>query len=256
MTQLDTSIVERYAAHLRRKASSCVMRYSIAFALLGACLGSVTLIAPNRVLVPPTLGLALLLVGAAAGGYLGYTIGVRRAEGLRLQAELTLHQLQVEQVLVQPAAALAPAPALPPLAAPAVAPPLAAAPAFAPVLAAAPPAPAPAPVAPAPATPPPALVPPAPFPAPVAATPPRVETGLAAVPPPVRPAMPPLSAPAESRAFEAPAPGHVPEGNLPEERVAAPTVAAVPASPSVPHLVEARPASEPARLPPVSAEHQ
>ena len=119
MTQLDTSIVERYAEHLQRKASSCVMRYTIAVALVGSCLGSVPLLAPNRVLVPHSLGLALLLVGAAAGGYLGYTIGVRRAEGLRLQAQMTLHQAQVEHVLVQPASAVVVAPALPSAVAPA-----------------------------------------------------------------------------------------------------------------------------------------
>ncbi|MDX6473481.1 MAG: hypothetical protein QOK22_2297, partial [Gaiellaceae bacterium] len=91
----DPNIVERYADHLQRKASSRVMAYTIAFALLGSILGSVPLFAPNRVLIPHSLGLALLLVGAAAGGYLGYMLGVRRAEGLRLQAQMTLHQLRI-----------------------------------------------------------------------------------------------------------------------------------------------------------------
>ena len=101
MTQLDPSIVERYAEHLQRKASSRVIGYTIAFALLGSILGSAPLVAPNRVLIPHSLGIALLLVGAAAGGYLGYTIGLRRAEGLQLQALVTLHQIQVERALVQ-----------------------------------------------------------------------------------------------------------------------------------------------------------
>src|SRR5665647_447698 len=168
MTQLDPSIVERYAEHLQQKASSRIMGYTIAFALVGSILGSAPLLAPNRVLVPHSLGLALLLVGAAAGGYLGYTIGSRRAEGLQLQAQMTLHQLQVELALIQPAAAVAVAPALPPVAVPpAVA---------APVPAAAPAAvaPPPAPVAPAPAAPPQV---PAPLPAVVPAVP--------ATPPPV-----------------------------------------------------------------------
>jgi hypothetical protein len=53
----------------------------------------------------------MLLVGAAAGGYLGYTFGVRRAEGLALQAQVTLYQLQVAE-------AAAPVAAVPPLSAP------------------------------------------------------------------------------------------------------------------------------------------
>jgi len=149
MTQLDSSIVERYAEHLARRASARVMGYTIVCALLGSMLGSVPLVAPNRVLIPHVLGLALLLVGAAAGGYLGYTIGVRRAEGLRLQAQVTLHQLQVELMLVKPAAAVAPLPVAAPAVALAVAPPapVAVAPAstLAPVM--------PAPVAPVPLVP-------------------------------------------------------------------------------------------------------
>lgn len=167
MTQLDPNIVERYAEHLERKASSRIMGFTIVSALGGSILGSVALVAPNRVLVPHTLGLALLLIGAAAGGYLGYTMGVRRAEGLRLQAQMTLHQLQVERALVQRAAVAAVA-------------------AVAPVLpsAAAPPVPAPAPA--------PAAVPVAPAPA---------------APPPTHAAMPPLSSPPaapETLAPEAP----------------------------------------------------
>src|ERR1700704_2840016 len=96
--QLDPTIVERYAEHLARRASARIMAYTIVFALLGSLLGSVPLIAPNRVLIPHSLGLALLLIGAAAGGYLGYTLGVRRAEGLRLEAQVTLHQLQGERL--------------------------------------------------------------------------------------------------------------------------------------------------------------
>src|SRR5947209_9384737 len=117
-TPLDPSIVERYAEHLQRRAASRVMGFTIAFALLGSILGSVPLIAPNRVLIPHSLGLALLLVGAAAGGYLGYTIGVRRAEGLKLQAQMTLLQVQLGAAQ----AAVAPAPAPVAVAAPVAAP--------------------------------------------------------------------------------------------------------------------------------------
>src|SRR3954451_7877379 len=131
-TSLDSSIVERYAEHLQRRASSRVMAFTIFFALVGSILGSFPLVAPNRVLIPHYLGMALLLVGAAAGGYLGYTIGVRRAEGLKLQAQMTLHQMQLSaaQAAARPHAAVAVSPV----------------PAAAPVAPPAPPAPAPVPV--------------------------------------------------------------------------------------------------------------
>jgi hypothetical protein len=114
MNQPDSSIVERYADHLQRKAASRITRWTIGCALLGSMLGSAPLVAPDRVLVPQYLGYALLLVGAAAGGYLGYTVGVRRAEGLALQAQVTLYQLQVAGTFAPPVVPVSP----PPLSAP------------------------------------------------------------------------------------------------------------------------------------------
>jgi hypothetical protein len=210
MAELDLSIVERYADHLQRKASGRVSVFTIFFALVGSILGSVPLISLKYGLIPHHLGYATLLVGAAAGGYLGYTMGARRAEGLRLQAQLMLHQLQLGQSLVQVAApvasvplsyvpaAPAPAPALlfpPPPVLPATEPPLvapepavsAAPPLSTPVqqLPLSPPAP-PAPLVAPPAAqvPGPRLVDPAPAPAPLL-TP--------GVTPATPPAMPPLS---------------------------------------------------------------
>src|SRR3954462_4412485 len=120
-TSLDPSIVERYAEHLQRRASSRVMAFTIFFALVGSILGSFPLVAPNRVLIPHYLGMALLLVGAAGGGSRGYTIGVRRAEGLKLQAQMPLHQMQLSaaQAVVQAAATVVPVPAAAPVATPA-----------------------------------------------------------------------------------------------------------------------------------------
>jgi hypothetical protein len=277
--QLDPSIVERYAEHLARRASARIVGYTIVCALFGSILGSVPLVAPNRVLIPHVLGLALLLVGAAAGGYLGYTIGVRRAEGLRLQAKVTLHQLQVEQMLIQPGAPAAslpgtpasavtpPAPAPAPVAAaPPVAPP---APAPAPTLAPpAPPAPAPVVAAPAPvAVPAPAPVVPAPLPAAAAPAPVAAPVPAPALPAPVtpltvRPSMPPLSAPAATPELHTPEPpvSAVPAPAL-TPPVAAPPLAAAPELPAVPRLVEAAPdrveaspASPPLMMPPISVE--
>src|SRR6266849_5769917 len=110
MAELDLSIVERYADHLQRKASGRVTVFTIFFALIGSILGSVPLISLKYGLIPHHLGYATLLVGAAAGGYLGYTMGARRAEGLRLQAQLMLHELKLGQSLVQVATPVASVP--------------------------------------------------------------------------------------------------------------------------------------------------
>ena len=248
---LDPSVVERYAEYLQGRASARIMAYTIAIALFGSILGSVPLLAPNRVLIPHSLGLALLLVGAAAGGYLGYTIGVRRAEGLKLQAQVTLHQLQVELMLVQPSAAVARTIerigdramlSTPPAAAPTVAPP-------APAPAAA--APAPAPISPAPVPVAPAPLPPAAAPA---VAPPAPVAPIPVAPTPV--AMPPLSAPAPAPTHHEPPASPPPVSAAPpaQQPPAAPPLAAALELPTVPRLVEAPPASPPTMMPPISVE--
>jgi len=248
---LDPSVVERYAEYLQGRASARIMAYTIAIALFGSILGSVPLLAPNRVLIPHSLGLALLLVGAAAGGYLGYTIGVRRAEGLKLQAQVTLHQLQVELMLVQPSAAVARTIerigdramlSTPPAAAPTVAPP-------APAPAAA--APAPAPISPAPVPVAPAPLPPAAAPA---VAPPAPVAPIPVAPAPV--AMPPLSAPASAPTHHEPPASPPPLSAAPaaQQPPAAPPLAAALELPTVPRLVEAPPASPPTMMPPISVE--
>jgi hypothetical protein len=206
-------IIEQYAAHLEAKATRVVLRFTIFFALTGALLGGFPLLYSHSAyaLVPSHLGYATLMLGAAAGAYLGYTFGDRRAEEHRMQAKLALHQLAVEQSLIrqvavqqqqpvpqpapvpvqvqQPAPVAAPAPA--PVAAPVpVAPP--------PVVPVAPVPVAPAPVAPAPVAPAPVA------PAPVAAPPLMVPA-----PPLLSPAAPapaPVQAPAQAPAPVAPPP--------------------------------------------------
>ena len=203
MTDIDAGIIEQYADHLYRKAAARVTCYTIAGALLGALAGAVAsglLHLTSQPLIPSHLGYATLLIGAAALGFYGYRLGGQRAFGLRLQAQLALHQLQVERTILRPAAAVsaaaahhleAPAPPAPP--AP-----------VAPAPPAAPPLPAPAAVAPAPPLTAPVVQPaPAPAPpltpAPVAPpapepTPPAV-TAPAPVAPPRLVEPPPLAAP-------------------------------------------------------------
>jgi hypothetical protein len=254
---LDSSIVERYAEHLDRKASSRVMGHTIAFALLGSILGSAPLVAPNRVLIPHSLGIALLLVGAAAGGYLGYTIGLRRAEGLRLQALMTLHQMQVGipavPVAVPVASVPAPIPAAP-APVPAAAAPVPAAPAPAPaVVEAAPPVPAPAPAvaaAPVAAAPPAAAPAPAPAPAPVA-LPEAVAPAPVPAPPAAPAARPPLSAPPSAAP---PQPAQVDPAPVPAPAPAHAAFAAPAVVQQVPRLVE-QPSAPPLSVPPLSAQN-
>src|SRR5207253_563917 len=143
---------------LSGRAASSVRSFALVGTAGGAALGAVPGHLAHSLLANGVNYFAVLL-GALAGGIAGRSLGDKRATGLRLQAQLALRQLEVEQLLLRraPVAAAAPAPA-----------------------------PAPSPVAPAPA---PALVPPAPAPltpVPVApALPPRL------VDP--EPAMPPLS---------------------------------------------------------------
>jgi hypothetical protein len=197
MTDLDEGIVERYAEHLLKKASSAVVTLAVGGAIAGAALGAVPGLLSHSVISPGANYFAVLL-GAIAGGFLGRSLGDKRAVGLRLQAQMALHQVQVESRLVAapvvrpaaPAPVVAPpvaAPVAPPLVAPVAAPPVAAPPLVAPATL----APAPVPLVaaePAPPAPPPAIrIEPAPAPAPAPAP-------LPAVPRLVEPpALPPLS---------------------------------------------------------------
>jgi hypothetical protein len=175
-------IFEQWAKHLESKASGIVMASMVAGGIVGAVLGGVPLLHISNGVVPHHLGYATLLVGAAAGGYLGWSFGERRATGLRLQAEVARRQFQVEQSLIRRMMQLAPAPPAHQAPAPA---PVVPAPVVSPPVVSAPVAPPP-PLPPAPAPVPPPL---APAPAPVPVTP------LLTTPAPAAPAVPPVVAP-------------------------------------------------------------
>jgi hypothetical protein len=193
-----TGLIEQYAQHLERKASGLVFRFTAFGALVGAALGGFPLFqSASTAVVPHHFGYATLLLGAAAGGYLGWSFGERRAIEPRFQAQIALRQLQVEQTLIRQVAARSAAAAAP-------------APAPVPV---APPAPAAAPVAPMPA----AVRPPAPV-APPPVAPPVVQ--VAPTPPPVV-EMAPAPAPAPAP-MPAPAPAPEPAEELPPAALAPP----------------------------------
>jgi len=187
-------IFEQWAKHLESKASGIIVASMVAGGLVGALLGGVPLLHISNGVVPHHLGYATMLVGAAAGAYLGWSFGERRATGLRLQAEVARRQFQVEQSLIRRMMQLAPTP------------PVQQAPAPAPV-----PVPPPVPVVSAPPPPPPpapAPVPPpmAPAPAPVAPLLTRPAPAAPAVPPVVSPIPAPLPDPPPAAAY---APQHV-----------------------------------------------
>jgi hypothetical protein len=174
MEDLNEGIVEQYAGHLLKRASSVVVSFALVGTIGGAALGAAPGLMAHS-FIPGGAKYFAVLLGAIAGGCLGRTIGDRRAVGLRLQAQMALRLLKLESRFVTAPAAPAARPAAP-----------------APVSAAA--------ATPVPPAAPPALRPPAP--APAQAPPPAqvqvpVAVTAAAVTPPVTPpaqALPPLSA--------------------------------------------------------------
>ena len=178
----DPTVIERHAAALHQKAGSRVARFTFFGFLIGSVIGASTVVAPMvssvHSLLPHRFAYAAIVMGAAAGAYLGYLIGQSRAVALRLPANLAVHQLEIGRALHRFEALRVPLPAAASLPAPT------------PVPA---PAPAPAPVAAAPA-------PPEPAPAPVVSLPEPLPA-----PAPMRiPVTVPVSQPAAPSAYPAP----------------------------------------------------
>jgi hypothetical protein len=195
----DTSgIVELYAQHLEAKASRLAVRSTVVWGIVGALLGGFPLFHISNAVVPAHLGVGTLLLGAFAGAYIGYTIGQRKAVEVRFQAQLALHQAQLEQSLIGRAAPAVPAPAF------------------------VPPIPQPLPVQAVPAPVEPAPLPLAPVSAPVAAP-----DELVPMPTPVPLPMPAPAAPV-------PAPPLVHPDPVVAEQPAAPPVAPAPVAPAPP----------------------
>src|SRR3954466_15384365 len=120
MTELE-GIVQQYAGTLLKKASNAVLTFSVGGALMGGVLGSIPRLF-SHTLISPSVSYFAVLLGAIAGGYVGRTIGQRRAGALRFQAQMALRQFQIETrsaaPVARPPAPALPPPAVPPLAAP------------------------------------------------------------------------------------------------------------------------------------------
>ena len=129
LTEFDPGIIERYAADLHRKGSARVTRSLLVGAAAGALIGVLPIVHVVETAVPHRFLYAIALAAVAAGIYVGYMVGESRAVAVRLQAQLALHQLRIERLLVEratPAPAAEPEPAPPVVAAfpaPVVAPP-------------------------------------------------------------------------------------------------------------------------------------
>ena len=97
MTEFDPTVIDRHAAYLYRRARALTRGSMVFGGMLGAVVGAYPLTPWSHWPIPHMFGVATLLFGALAGGLMGYVVGDFRAEGQRLQAQLVLHQLQLER---------------------------------------------------------------------------------------------------------------------------------------------------------------
>lgn len=97
MAEFDPTVIERHAGYLYRRASALTRGSMVAGAIFGAAAGAYPLTPWSHWPVPHMFGVATLLFGALAGVMIGYVVGDSRATGVRLQAQLVLHQLQLER---------------------------------------------------------------------------------------------------------------------------------------------------------------
>ena len=97
MAEFDPTVIERHAAYLYRRAAALTRSSMVAGGAFGATAGAYPLTSWSHWPVPHAFGAATLLFGLLAGALIGYVIGDFRAEGVRLQAQLVLHQVQLER---------------------------------------------------------------------------------------------------------------------------------------------------------------
>lgn len=107
MTEHDDAIFHRYAEYLWQRAGGMVARWIAWGAVLGAALGSVMLTSWANWPLSHRHVYLLVALGAVAGGFLGRSLGGKRALGLRLQAQLAQHQLRFERSTLERTAAIA-----------------------------------------------------------------------------------------------------------------------------------------------------
>src|SRR5579864_6763949 len=97
MAEFDPTVIERHAAYLYRRAAALTRGSMVVGAAFGAAAGAYPLTPWSHWPIPHMFGVATMLFGALAGLVIGYAVGDSRATGVRLQAQLVLHQLQLER---------------------------------------------------------------------------------------------------------------------------------------------------------------
>jgi len=97
MAEPDAAVFHRYAEYFWRRAGGIVLGWTIAGTVVGGTLGSVMLTSWANWPLHHRQAYLVVALGAIAGCVLGRSIGVTRALGFRLQAELAQHQLAFER---------------------------------------------------------------------------------------------------------------------------------------------------------------
>jgi hypothetical protein len=85
MTEYDPTIIHKFADEMYRRADGIVITYT----LIGAAIGLIGIAIP--------LGVLGALLGAVVGGAIGYGIGNQKAFSLKLEAQVALCQVKIEE---------------------------------------------------------------------------------------------------------------------------------------------------------------
>jgi NAD/NADP transhydrogenase beta subunit len=94
MAEYDPKILQQFADQLYSQARSQIAAWTVRSVIVGFIV-AVVLVALEPVLRQETV--VWMLLGILIGAYIGVVIGRRRAFQLRLEAQRTLCQLQVEK---------------------------------------------------------------------------------------------------------------------------------------------------------------
>lgn len=92
ITEYDPALIEQHVGRLYQQAKSVVISYTVT----GAVLGGLPSVA--GFVLPSEAGFVFFgMLGAPLFGWIGYLLGTEKAFQLRLQAQTTLCQLQIEK---------------------------------------------------------------------------------------------------------------------------------------------------------------
>jgi hypothetical protein len=94
----DPKIIERFVDQLQRKADTVRVGCAVGGGIFGVFVGAVPLTPLKSVWgVPPSFGVATIIVGALLGILIGYVVGEGRAFRYRVQAQSAMFQLEIER---------------------------------------------------------------------------------------------------------------------------------------------------------------